>query len=64
MANKLKDNTGLTANTITFSTYSHRTRMNTIYLDANGARVPYGTAGAVSILGFIQNKNWTVSFSS
>ena len=63
IANKLKDNTGLIANTITFSTYSHRTRMNTIYLDVNGARVPYGTAGAVSILEFIQNKNWTVSFS-
>ena len=64
IANKLKDNTGLTANTITLSTSKHRTRMNTIYLDANGARVPYGTEGAVSILEFIQNKNWTVSFSS
>ena len=63
IANKLKDNTGNTASTITFSTYKHRTRMNTIYLDVNGARVPYGTAGAVSILKFIQNKNWTVSFS-
>ena len=63
IANKLKDNTGLTVNTITFSTNKHRTRMNTIYLDVNGARVPYGTAGAVSILKFIQNKNWTVSFS-
>lgn len=63
IANKLKDNTGLTANTITFSSITHRTRMKTIYLDANGARVPYGTAGAVSILEFIQNKNWTVSFS-
>ena len=63
IANKLKDNTGTTAKTISFSPGKHRTRMNTIYLDANGARVPYGTAGAVSILAFIQNKNWTVSFS-
>ena len=47
---------------MTFSNSKHKTRMNTIYLDANGARVPYGTAGAVSILEFIQNKNWTVSF--
>lgn len=63
IANKLKDNSGNNVNTITFSLMFCQSRMNTIYLNEFGARVPYGTAGAVSILEFMQNKNWTVSFS-
>ena len=63
IANKLKDNTGLTTRTITFNKFKCYSRMNTIYLDSNGDQVPYGTAGAVSLLAFIQNKNWTVAFS-
>ena len=64
IANKLKDNTGLTAKTLSFSLAQCKSRMKTIMLNEFGERVPYGTAGAVSVLEFIQNKNWTVAFSN
>ena len=63
IANKLKDNTGLLAHTLTIH-YASKPFMSTIYLDQFGKRVPYNTEGAVSLLEFIQNKNWTVSFNS
>lgn len=61
IANKLKDNTGLTARTLTLSKNLTSLILNSTYLNEFGGKVPYGTEGAVSILQFIQNKNWTVT---
>lgn len=63
IANKIKDNTGLTARTLTLSPAQCKLILNTTYLNAFGGEVPYGTEGAVTLMEFIQNKNWTVSIS-
>lgn len=62
IANKLKDNSGGLAKRITFKT-GLKGQLNSIYLDSNGGEVAYGTIGAVNLLEFITNKNWTVAFN-
>lgn len=62
--NKLKDNS-VTGSARTFTLFNtYQTKLNTIYLNEFGERVPYGTEGAISLLQKIQNKNWTVSFAT
>ena len=64
IANKLKDNTGLTSKTLTLQEQFCKSKMILIYVDTNGNKVNPGTTGAVTLLEFITNKNWTVTFST
>ena len=64
IANKLKDNTGEGSHTITLPTVKLFEYRYLLMLDANGDKVPAGTAGAVSLEQFIKNKNWTVTYST
>lgn len=64
IAHKIKDNTDLGTNTIYFSKTRCFSRMKTIMLNEFGERVPLGTEGAVNIIEFMQNKNWTITFST
>lgn len=49
IANNLKDNTGLTAKTISFRKYLYYTPLNTLKIDG------------VTLLEYMSNKNWTIS---
>ena len=46
-------------------TFSERAKkmFTTTYLDEQGNEVAYATEGAISLLQFITNKNWTVTFA-
>ena len=59
---KLKDNTGTSAKTITFALF-YKPRLNILSV-LNGEYVPYGTAGSISLLQYLTNKNWTVSWGN
>lgn len=64
IANKLKDNSNDTSKTISFGKSFNYLNIKSIYLNEYGERVDEGTDGALSWLEFVQNKNWTVSFSA
>lgn len=64
MANVLKDNTGETAKILTLSKDKVYSRANSlIYLNANGEQVSKDSEGAMTLVEYIQNKNWTVTFA-
>lgn len=63
LAKKLKDLSGDTAHTFTvYNNYCYAI-FNTVYVDANGDEVPAGTTGAKTLLQYVTDKNWTVTFS-
>lgn len=64
IAQKLKDNsqTGV-VNILRLSSYD-KPRFNSIYMSPTGQPVDAGTTGAITLLEYITNKNWTVSFSA
>lgn len=64
IAQNLKDNSNeSTSNTLIFNTLDEF-RFTHIFVDStSGQQVLEGTAGAITLLQYIQNKNWTVSFS-
>lgn len=63
IAKKLKNNVGLTTKTLSLSGRKCKQPMRIIMVNEFGDRVPNGTEGATTLLEFVQNKNWTVTFS-
>ena len=59
IANDLADLTGLNSQTITLPA-SMKLRTKFIYVNSNGERVDKDTEGAVNLITFLNNKNWTV----
>ena len=64
IANKLKNNIGSSINTITFYKTTYQYLLESTYLNAQGEEVSIGTEGAVTLLQFMQNKNWTVTLTT
>ena len=63
IAKSIKDNSETEKiNTISFSEIAKK-MFTTTYLDEQGNEVAYATEGAISLLQFITNKNWTVTFA-
>lgn len=59
----LKDNTGSTPKTITFSACLHK-KLNTLYLNNLGDIVAETDSTAIPLIQYIQNKNWTIVFNA
>ena len=36
--------------------------MASTYVDVNGDEVAYGTAGAMTLIEYVTNKNWTINW--
>ena len=64
IAQNLKDNSNeSTSNTLIFNTLDEF-RFTHIFVDStSGQQVSENTTGAITLLQYIQNKNWTVSFN-
>lgn len=61
VANNLADLTGVASQTITLSSTTTLLLAKHIYLNSNGERVDKDTEGAVNLITFMNNKNWTVA---
>lgn len=61
IANRIKDLTGENAKIITMLA-QYYSQLKDVYLNSNGEQVDKNTEGAINILDFITNKNWTVTF--
>ncbi len=62
IAQNIADLTGQSSLTLALP-LGDQTYMFDTYVDNTGNKVPAGTTGAVTLLEFITNKNWTVTFS-
>lgn len=62
IANRIKDLTGENAKIITMLA-QYYSQLKDVYLNSNGEQVDKNTEGAINILDFIHNKNWTISIS-